>query len=229
MADITVPVNLDKFSKTIKDNPPLEGEDWNKSCFAELKLEVREHYSILQDDTCCYCKIKLRHAGYGEPIEHIVPKSDRPNWMFVPTNLALSCYPCNTKKNADNTLSASGIGESIYPTSSSAFLICHPHLDEFNDHIHVYHKYFLRPNSEKGRQTFEVCQLYRLNLPLDKAKQKDWQEEEFRIKVIEKVLLDASISVEVSYQCEAISKEIIRRAKKKIEIIKAIKRPLNNP
>lgn len=219
MADINHPVNLDQFADTIANNPHDEGGNWSLGCYSALKAHVKEHYSIIQNDVCCYCKINLRHGGYGEPIEHVVPKSDRPQWMFIPKNLALSCYPCNTKKNADNTLSATSITSVDYPSVHTGFSIYHPHFDNWNEHIQVFHEYFLLPTSDKGRETFTVCELFRLNLPLDKAKQKNWEEEPFRTRIIEQILLDNSASSELIEQCKEISKEIIRRAKRKREIL----------
>ncbi len=98
MPDISPPINLAQYAELISINPHDNGEDWSLGCYANLKASIKEHYSILQEDVCFYCKINLRHAGYSEPTEHIVPKSDKPQWMFEPRNLALSCIPCNTKK-----------------------------------------------------------------------------------------------------------------------------------
>lgn len=219
MADINNPVNIDAFAAVIANNPNNEGGNWSLPCYNALKAYIKEHYSILQEDVCCYCKINLRHGGYGEPIEHIVPKKDRPQWMFLPINLALSCYPCNTKKNADNTLSVNGLASVDYPEDHTGFSIYHPHFDNWIEHIVEFRDFFLLPISDKGRETFSVCELYRLNLPLDKAKQRNWQEEPFRTQVIEQILLDPTVSQEVQGQCTAIANEIIRRANRRREIL----------
>jgi uncharacterized protein (TIGR02646 family) len=220
MGDIIAPFDLTNYVDIINANPNTESKHWNLPCYTELKANIKEHYSLIQNDKCCYCKMRLRFAAYGEPIEHVVPKSDRPQWMFVPKNLALSCYTCNTKKNADNTLSLSGRTNIDYPTDTNAFLIYHPHFDVWADHIEEYHEYFLKPISDKGRETFIVCELYRINLPLDKAIQKNWEEEPFRIKIIENVLLDFSIDEGTKIQCQNIAAEIIRRALRKVIILK---------
>jgi uncharacterized protein (TIGR02646 family) len=228
MPDINPPVNLDDYAEIIDNNPHEDGENWGLPCYNRLKAFVKEHYSILQEDVCFYCKINLRHGGYGEPIEHIVPKSDKPQWMFKPRNLALSCFPCNTKKNADNTLSLAGLGSINYPDTTDGFAIYHPHYDNWVDHMEQFYEFFLKPISDKGRETFKVCELYRLNLPLDKAKQKSWKEEPFRTKIIEQVLIDPTTSEELLKQCKRISKEIIRRGKIKKEILDVMKYPSSN-
>lgn len=219
MADINFPFLIEDFIDVINNNPNSESGHWSLSCYNALKADIRDHYSIIQDDKCCYCKISLRHGGYSEPIEHIVPKSDKPNWMFIPKNLALSCIPCNTKKSAKNTITPNTISGTNYPTNSNDFLIYHPHFDVWDEQIEEYHEFFLMPISDKGRRTFDVCQLYRVGLPLDKVKQKNWQEEPFRIRVIGDVLLDPSIDDGTKKQCEDIVIDIIRRARKKADIL----------
>lgn len=219
MPDITNAVNLDDYEETINNNSHNKSNDWSLHCYSNLKIHVKEHYSVLQDDICFYCKINLRHGGYGEPIEHIVPKDDKPQWMFKPKNLALSCYACNTKKNAENTLTTSGLLSTEYPNNSNDFLIYHPHFDIWDDDFAIYYEYFLQPKSEKGRETFRVCKLYRFNLPLDKAKQRNWKAEPLMTQIIEKVLLDTNSSQEVIEQSVIISKEIIRRDKIKRGIL----------
>lgn len=213
MPEIHPPVDLSAYANTIANNPQNIGTDWNLGAYSAMKQHIKDYYSILQEDICCYCKTPLRHGGYGEPIEHIVPKDDRPDWMFIPKNLALSCYPCNTKKNADNTLSARGLASANYPTTADGFIIYHPHFNKWDNHFKVFHNYFLIPTSPKGRTTFKVCELYRFNLPLDKAKMRGINEETIRAKVLTKVFNDPDATPQVINQCKEISKEIIRRAK----------------
>ena len=219
MAEINNPVDTTAYAITIANNPQNISTDWNLPCYNALKVHIKGHYSVIQDDICCYCKVSLRHAGYGEPIEHIVPKDDRPRWMFEPRNLALSCYPCNTKKNADNTLSAAGKLSLPYPANANGFIIYHPHYNEWDTHFEIFHRYFLRPKTQKGRETFKVCELYRFNLPLDKAKMKGMAEGKIRTRVISNVLADPNATPKLINQCNEISKEIIERAKRKKDIL----------
>jgi hypothetical protein len=219
MPEINHPVNIVDFADAIANNPHNESAHWSLGCYNDLKRHIKEHYSIIQGDVCFYCKIGIRYGAYGEPIEHIVPKDDRPQWMFEPKNLALSCYPCNTKKNADNTLSDAGRLAVNYPIHSDGFSIYHPHFDNWNDHMEVFHVYFIRPISDKGRETFSVCDLFRFSLPIDKAKRHDWEEEPFRIRVIQQVLIDPDADQETIDQCTLLSNDIIRRALLKRQIM----------
>lgn len=47
---------------------------------------------------CAYCESKIRHIAPGD-IEHIVPKSARPELWFEWENLTLACPRCNTLKS----------------------------------------------------------------------------------------------------------------------------------
>lgn len=224
MADINHPVDLTAFITTITGNPHDDPENWGLGCYDSLKKHIKRHYSDLQEDVCFYCKIEVNYGGYLEPIEHIVPKVDKPNWMFEPRNLALSCNPCNTKKNAKNTLTDTGLASVNYPSHRDDFLIFHPHFDNWATHFEVFYEFFLIPKTTKGRATFEVCRLYRIDLPLNRAKRKDLQGEPFRTRVIEKILSDPSASTEIKKQCKEISIEIIRRAKNRKAIREANKK-----
>ena len=219
MPEINIPVDITPYANVVANNPHNTSSDWSLGCYDVLKGFIKTHYSVIQDDLCCYCKVSLRHAAYGEPIEHIVPKSDRPRWMFEPRNLALSCYPCNTKKSADNTLSVAGRASVGYPTTEAGFIIYHPHYNNWDTHFEVFHQYFLKPRTPKGRETFNVCQMYRFSLPLDKAKMKGLEEGKIRTKVIAKVLNDPSLNDDIVHQCIEISIEIIERAKLKLQIL----------
>ena len=88
----------------------------------------------------------------------------------------------------------------------------------------LFYEFFLIPKTPKGIETFKICHLYRMELPLNKAKRKDLQGEPFRIQVIEKLLSDPSASPKIIDQCVKIGKEIVRRGKNRMAIF-AAKRP----
>lgn len=48
---------------------------------------------------CAYCESKVLHVAFGD-IEHILPKSERPDLSFEWTNLTLACSICNNRKRA---------------------------------------------------------------------------------------------------------------------------------
>ena len=64
MADINHPVNLDQFADTIIWITLMMKVAIGFGIFWCLKSSCKkEHYSIIQNDVCCYCKINLRHSG----------------------------------------------------------------------------------------------------------------------------------------------------------------------
>lgn len=167
------PFPLTANDKTrLTTNPPKTTKDWTASRFTGLKKRIKEYYSAIQEDVCPYCRLELRRGGYGEPIEHIVPKDDFTDWMFEPFNLALSCYGCNTKKNSKTTLTDITIPlPRPYPKASGDFLIVHPHIDVYSGFITIKHNMFYSGLNAKGIHTIKVCDLNRLDVLFYKAKQ----------------------------------------------------------
>ena len=52
---------------------------------------------------CAYCESKLLHIAFGH-IEHVAPKSRRPDLAFAWNNLTLSCELCNLQKGVREDL-----------------------------------------------------------------------------------------------------------------------------
>lgn len=150
---------------------PKSDKTWAKSHKA-LKDHIRLHYSVVQDDICAYCRLPLRFGSYGEPIEHIFPKSLNSFWMYHPKNLCVSCFGCNTKKIAQPTLvndiSTYSKKYDDYPLRSTSYKIVHPHLDVFSDYIEIekgiIYKQVKGVRGNKGNNTIDMCELNRLDV-----------------------------------------------------------------
>lgn len=174
-------------------------KSWTASTNKNLKNNIKNHYSIIQDNKCAYCRLPVRYDGYGEPIEHIVPKSIKIKWMFHPLNLCLACYACNTKKSDKNTLIISNNHPDNYlnyPITSTDFNIIHPHFDIHSSHIEV-ENFIFKPknNSSKGRNTIDFCELNRFDLLYSRAKTKNTSNKALT-QVLTKMTLDYSLSNE---------------------------------
>lgn len=156
--------------KTVVIDRPSDHKDWSESKYNKLKERIKFHYSVVQNDTCAYCREQVRFDGYGEPIEHIIPKSTASEWMFEAKNLCLSCYGCNTKKSTTNTyLKDYNQGDS-YPEDGSDISIIHPHYDSFSYHIDTSELIFKpRKSSSKGIKTINLCKLNRPDLLFTRA------------------------------------------------------------
>jgi hypothetical protein len=200
--DIPYPLSNDERN-FLAANTPSKSKDWTASKYKTLKERIKYHYTVVQDEICPYCRTDLRRGGFGEPIEHIVPKDEFPRWMFEPLNLALSCYGCNTKKNAKNTLVNIAVSKtSPYPSNPADFKIIHPHMDIFSTYISQKHNLFFVSTQPKGINTIKICDLNRLDLLFYKAKQSGLTTDESiknqLIKIqslpgIEQVIIEATV------------------------------------
>lgn len=145
-------------------------ELWNrtKGPIVKLRHSIRTHYLEEQGFLCAYCRMekKERH-GLTWDVEHIIPKSTHPLYLFEPENLALACKECNQSKWDKGVLTNPLTRESPYPRMSDAFTIIHPHYDTYSEHMEIAvlaKKVFHRPrNKEKGRETFIICELVRFS------------------------------------------------------------------
>lgn len=191
---------------------PTSVEEWNS--YVDLKMKIKEHYAHVQDDKCAYCRQPIRYMGYGEPIEHIVPKSKKVKWMFHPYNLCLSCYGCNTKKGDNNTLSNEfnhyDDEFESYPESSQDYKIIHPHFDSYSKHIKE--ESFIckaKNGSYKGRNTIDICKLNRLDLLYSRARAKN------KTRVLKRILIEFVINQqgtpEEMHEAQKMIDNIVRR------------------
>lgn len=189
-------------------------KSWTASTNKGLKTKIKSHYSIVQDDKCAYCRMPVRYNGYGEPIEHIVPKSLKTKWMFHPLNLCLACYACNTKKSDKDTLINNTIHPNSYlsyPNTSNAFKIIHPHFDIHSRHIEEKNFVFKpKNNSQKGRNTIDFCVLNRFDLLYSRAKQKNTSNKALT-QILTRITIDYSFSNEERSSAASMINKIIER------------------
>ena len=143
------------------DKDVKSGDYWNSENFTEVKKYIKDHYKVAQDYTCVYCqqKIIVEH-GMAWDIEHIIPKSPYPQFLFTEKNLAISCKDCNGTKSDKNVLINSK--RKTFPKKSEDYTIVHPHFDEYGEHIKVIaDSQVYIPTDEKGKNTIEICGLLR--------------------------------------------------------------------
>lgn len=147
----------------------LEGfthHDWSHETLMSLRSRIRDFYRREQNGHCAYCMqtISLQAAANAQ-VEHILPKSKHEAFIFEVKNLCVICADCNQAKGAKNAL----IGEEIdtvqnlprrYPTSSARFLIIHPAIDVYREHIAINGKIYI-DLTPKGHFTIGTCNLNR--------------------------------------------------------------------
>lgn len=71
-----------------------QGKRWRKYS----QSDIREALRIETRGKCAYCESYIEHVSYSH-IEHILPKSERPELVCEWTNLTLACEICNTNKD----------------------------------------------------------------------------------------------------------------------------------
>ena len=147
----------------------LEGfthRDWSHEAFMSLRSRIRDFYRREQNGNCAYCMqpISLQAAANAQ-VEHILPKSKHEEFIFEVKNLCVICADCNQAKGAKSALN----GEEIdtiqipprrYPSSSNRFLIIHPAIDVYHEHIAINGKLYIDLTS-KGHFTIGACNLNR--------------------------------------------------------------------
>lgn len=142
-------------------------EDWEKSCLSDFKARVRDYYRKKQNRRCAYCRTIVKTSQASAEIEHIIPKSERPEWMYEPLNYCMSCKMCNTKKSTNGVLK-DGVYKS-FPNDSTDYLIVHPHLDKYSQHINIIDGILYEGLTDKGKETIRICKLDRYELAVERA------------------------------------------------------------
>jgi uncharacterized protein (TIGR02646 family) len=144
--------------------------DWSTSdgphggLITKFREEVKEHYFTAQRRRCCYCSIELHDHKITYDAEHILDKSEYPEYMFEPGNLAASCRLCNQSKS-NHKISTSGFRFTELSRNKDDYSIIHPHLDEWGNHLRFDLIGRIAPveHSTKGPETIRLCGMVALN------------------------------------------------------------------
>lgn len=150
-----------------------DGKDhkiWNssKGDIVEVRKIIREHYLREQDFRCAYCRMQKKEKnGLTWDIEHILPKSVYPEYLFEPENLAIACKECNNPKDDLDTLSVELKSPVAYPVNPKDYKIIHPHYDKYSENIEIVviegKRLYIPLNGEKGKFTIIACNLLRFS------------------------------------------------------------------
>lgn len=142
-------------------------KDWENDCLDDFKDRLREDYYDKQHLRCAYCRMELRPESYTPEIDHIIPKSKKPKWMYEPFNLCVTCKACNTKKGQKKVLKDDNVED--LPMESDAYVIVHPHIDRYSEHIQLVDGILYQGISKKGKETVKKCKLFRFELAAQRA------------------------------------------------------------
>ncbi|MBP0605728.1 MULTISPECIES: HNH endonuclease [Burkholderia] len=171
MADIKNPIAYSPEIRKMVDaklaDPTFNHTNWGDDDLADFRKLVRDYYRTVQVDTCAFCKGPLSsQSALNCHVEHIVPKSLRREFIFEPKNFCAICADCNEIKRSKETEATEpdplsrGKHVKQYPRSSGAFLIVHPHFDDWDLHLIKFGALYL-DLSDKGVFTIGACNLNR--------------------------------------------------------------------
>ena len=77
-----------------------EGNSDNKDFSTRYRQpDIKDRLVVETKSKCMYCESKILHVSYGD-IEHIKPKSKRPDLIVDWDNLGLACTKCNNNKSS---------------------------------------------------------------------------------------------------------------------------------
>lgn len=143
----------------ILSDAKLSAASWSNDTLEDIKSHIKRHYIGEQNFRCCYCNQPLL-AFHGRvwDIEHIIPRSQKPKFMFNPKNLAIACIECNGSKSSTQVTDRD---YARFTEESSKYKIVHPHLDSFEDHIEIEGDYTYHALTKKGSFTIYHCDLFR--------------------------------------------------------------------
>ncbi|CAM3328838.1 HNH endonuclease [Polaromonas hydrogenivorans] len=161
---------IDSIKTYIDEYDKTDHQIWNKTegKIVEVRNTIRKHYLKEQSYCCAYCKIEKKEThGLTWDIEHILPKSLFPEYLFEPENLAIACKECNNPKDATNVLTNQSKKPIKYPSRSNDYSIVHPHFDKHHEHFEIIvigkKRIYRILNEHKASQTYIACNLSRFD------------------------------------------------------------------
>lgn len=123
-------------------------DDINRRKGKYNQTDIKEQLKSETNGKCAYCESKVTVVAHGD-IEHITPKSIRPELTFSWENLTFACQKCNGKKSVVEE-------------------VVDPYLDEVNDHF-FFVAQFIRGRTQIGRLTERELELNRIELLEDRS------------------------------------------------------------
>ena len=140
--------------------PPAEVAE----VLSKFKSAIKGHFYDAQNRRCCYCSSELQRHKRTYELEHVLARRDFLPFMFEFKNMGAACVLCNGAKGAKSVLAAAVSTDQI-PFASEHYLIVHPHLDEWADHLTVGDFDQIKPldGSAKGQATIATCGIEKLN------------------------------------------------------------------
>lgn len=113
------------------------GKIWENDILDPVKAKIKAHYRAVLNENCCYCRRDTTDEfNMVLDIEHVLPKSLYPTFMFTPFNLSVSCKRCNMEIKKDKVTFL--FNTAIPPTNAednNNYKLIHPNLDPYEHHL----------------------------------------------------------------------------------------------
>lgn len=167
------------YVKTQDDITEITTDDhankkWN-AAYKTFKPRIRNHLKLQQHARCAFCRCLIGPGTSDETLEHLVSKTDYPQFKTLPENLVYCCWICNRSKKKKNTLNNPIVNKSLqaFPANSNGFIIVNPYHDDYEQHINFLDDILIikANNSLKGENTIEFYDLARPKLAENRARE----------------------------------------------------------
>ena len=143
----------EEYLKALKGEIPLTDTIKNRYNQNEIKQTlIKETYG-----KCAYCESKIQHISFSD-IEHILPKSQRPDLYVDWNNLTLSCEVCNRTNKKSYYNQCDPLINPIFEDPSDSLLALGAVI-------------YKQPGNRKGELTISILDLNRTSL-LEKRSEK---------------------------------------------------------
>ena len=100
----------------------------------KIQAFIKSHLMTTQRQRCCYCKRYLVSSGHARHVEHVLPGSVYPQYVFMLRNLAVSCVECNLLKTKDVWWALASTSLK-YPIPDKLRTCFHPNIDTYDSEI----------------------------------------------------------------------------------------------
>jgi uncharacterized protein (TIGR02646 family) len=110
-------------------------KDWLKDSLADVRKTAKDDLLRRQKYRCAYCRREIADEIGRIELDHVVPKSELPQFTYHRLNLVATCKRCNHRKREHNPLRRKAKNRVNYPLAESAYIWVHPYVHKYSKHI----------------------------------------------------------------------------------------------
>jgi len=203
------------YTKSATDNTEINNDSasnlkWSKG-YKTFKSKIRKHLKLEQNGRCAFCRCRVSVGTSWSNLEHLISKTDYPQFKFTPENLVYCCIKCNMSKVKQNIIfePQEDKSQQTFPLNSDDFIIVNPYFDDFEAHLDFIDDVIIVVvnDSPKGRETIRLYKLYRPELAEERASQFQLNQKTINEQLLAR-LTDSSIDQDTENQINAVIEQI---------------------